>query len=101
VVQPHPGAKLAKFTDKIEKSRPYIAAPVGACRIFYVDAVGGGVLRDDEKLLDARRYQALGFAQHVGGGSRDEIDSQLGDNAEAAAVVAALGDLQIRVVARR
>ena len=43
----------------------------------------------------------LGLAQHVGGRTRDEIAAQRRDDAEGAAVVAAFGDLQIGVVARR
>ena len=45
--------------------------------------------------------QPLGLAQHVGGRARDEIAAQLRNDAEGAAVVAAFGNLQIGVVARR
>ena len=45
--------------------------------------------------------QLLGLAQDVGGRARHEVAAQVRDDAEGAAVVAALGNLQIGVVARR
>ena len=66
-----------------------------------VDAVGGGVLADDEQLLDASLHEPLGLGHHVARGTAGEAPAQVRDDAERAAVVAALGDLQIRVVARR
>ncbi len=45
--------------------------------------------------------QVFGLAQHVGGRARDEIAAQLRDDAEGAAVVAAFGDLEVGVMARR
>ena len=45
--------------------------------------------------------QLLGLAQHVGDRPRDEVAAQRRDDAEGAAVVAAFGNLQIGVVARR
>ena len=69
--------------------------------VLDVDAVGAGVLRDDEQFLDAGLGQLFGLAQHVAGRARDEVAAQRRDDAEGAAVVAALGNLQIGVVARR
>ena len=66
-----------------------------------VDAIGRGVLADDQQLLGARGDQLLGLAQDRVGAAADEVAAQVRDDAEGAAVVAALGDLQIAVVARR
>ncbi len=79
----------------------HLAVPEQARLVFHVDAVGAGVLRDDQQFLDARLGQLFRLAQHVGGRARDQIAAQRRDDAEGAAVVAALGNLQIGVVARR
>src|SRR6516165_9178568 len=101
VVQPHPGAELAKCAGEIEKFRPHLAPLPRARRIFEVDPVGRSVLRNNQKLLHARGDEALGLAQHVGGGPRDQIAPQFRDDAEAAAIVAALRNLQIGIVPGR
>ena len=46
-------------------------------------------------------HELLGFAQHIRGGARDERAAQMRNDAEGAAVVAAFGNLQIGVMARR
>ena len=101
VVQPHPDAERAELAREIEEFRPHLAVLPAARGVFDVDAVGRGVLRDHQQFLDAGRDQPLGLAQHVGGRARDQVAAQLRDDAEGAAVVAALGNLQIGVVPRR
>ena len=101
VVQPHPDAELAELAREIEELRADLAAAPLAGGVFDIDAVGRGVLRDHQQFLDAGGDQPLGLAQHVGGRPRHQIAAQLRDDAEGAAVVAALGNLQIRVVPRR
>src|SRR5215831_1565531 len=101
VMQPHPGAELAKCAGEIEKLRPHLAPLPRARRIFEVGPVGGSVLRNNQKLLHARRDEALGLAQHVGGGPRDQIAPQFRNDAEAATIVAALRNLQIGIVPGR
>ena len=65
-----------------------------------VDAIGRGVLADDQKLLGAGLDQLLGLAKDRVGPAADEVAAQLRNDAEGAAVVAALGNLQIAVVTR-
>ena len=101
VVQADPGAELAERRGEVEEAGPHLALAPEARRVFEVDAVGAGVLRDDEDLLDARLHETLGLAQHVAGRAADEIAAQLRDDAERAAVVAALGNLQVGVVPGR
>ena len=69
--------------------------------VFDIDAVGAGVLRDDQNLFHAGPGQVLGFSEHVADRARYQRAAQRGDDAEGAAVVAAFGNLQIGVVIRR
>ena len=101
IVQPHPGAELAELLGEVEEFGADLAVAPRALGVFDVDAIGRGVLRDDQQFLDAGLDQPLGLAQHVVGRARDEVAAQLRDDAEGAAVVAAFGNLQIGVVARR
>ena len=77
-----------------------LAALPGVGVVPAVDAVGGGVLADDEELADAGGDELLGLAQDGVGGAGDEAAAHVGDDAEAALVVTALGDLEVAVVAR-
>src|SRR3546814_1978435 len=56
---------------------------------------------DLQQFLGASLDQLFGLAQDRIGTARDEIAAQAGDDAERAAVVAALRNLQIAVVPRR
>jgi hypothetical protein len=69
--------------------------------VLHVDAVGRGVLAHHQQFLDARLEQPLGLAQHVADRPRHQVAAHARDDAERAAMVAALADLQVRVVARR
>ena len=53
----------------VDEPRLHLAIPEAACRIFEIDPIGGGVLRDDQKLLHAGGHQALRLGEHVGGGT--------------------------------
>ncbi len=89
-MQPHPDAELAEFAREIEKFRPHVAVLPGARRVFEIDAIGRGVLRNDQEFLDAGGDQPLGLAQHVGGRPRDQIAAQFRNDAKGAAIVATL-----------
>src|SRR6185436_13151226 len=99
-MQPHPSPELAERARQIEKSCPYLAALPIARSVFEIDPIGRCVLRNNQKFLHSRGHQALGFAQHVSRGPRNKVAPQLGDDAEAAAIVTALGNLQIGIVSR-
>ena len=90
VMQPHPDAELAERAGKIEKFRPHLAALPRARRVFEIDAIGRGILRDDQKFLDPGGDQPFGLAQHLVGRPRDQIAAQFRDDAKAAAIVATL-----------
>ena len=101
VVEPDPGAELAELPGEVEEARAHLPVAPEARLVLHVDAVGAGVLRDDEDLLHAGLHEPLGLAQHLGGRAADEIAAELRDDAERAAVGAALGDLEIGVVPGR
>jgi hypothetical protein len=90
VMQPDPDPELAERAGQRDEPGRDLAAFPRARRVFEIDPIGGGVLRDDQELLDARRHQALGFAKHVGGRPGDQVAAQPGDDAERAAVVTTL-----------
>ena len=101
ILQPDPGAERAKLAHDVEKARGDLAVAPRALGVFEVAAIGARVLRDDDELLDARLGEPLGFAQDVARRTRCEAPAQARNDAERAAVVAAFGDLEIGVVARR
>ena len=68
--------------------------------VFDVEPVGGGVLGDDQQFLDACLDQLFRLAQHGVGGAGCELAAHVGDDAELALVVTALGNLEVAVVAR-
>ena len=61
VMQPHPGAELAQLAGEVDEFGPHLAVPEGARCVAQVEAIGTGILRNDEKLFDASIYQPLGL----------------------------------------
>ncbi len=101
VVHAHPDAELAQPARQVEETRfVFLPTPLGLA-VTDVDAVSRGVLRDDQQLLDAGARELFAFAQHFVDGSAGQQAAHRRNDAEAALVVAALGDLEIRVVTRR
>ena len=98
VVQAHPDAILGQCFAKLGHAgadRPALVKPGAE---LDVDAVGARVLGNHEQLAHAGRHEAGGLVQHIAHWPADEIATQRGNNAEAAAVVAAFGNLQVGVV---
>src|SRR5258706_3904212 len=90
ILEPPRGAEFAKRLRQIEEFCADLAVPPRAGAIFQIDAVGRGVLRNDQQLLDPGVDQFLRLAQHVIGLPRDQIATQFWDDAEAATIVATL-----------
>ncbi len=65
-----------------------------------VDAVGRGILTDDQQFLDAGIDKSLGFADHRMRRARHEPSAHIRNDAKLALVIAAFGNLQIAVVTR-
>ena len=55
---------------------------------------------DDQQFFDACLDQLFGLAQHGVGGAAGQFAAHVGDDAELALVVTALGNLEVAVVAR-
>ncbi len=98
VVQAHPHAELGQLLAQGHHAGLDRHAVVEAGAVLDVDAVGGGVLGDDQDLLHAGLFQALGLGQYLADGAAHQIPAHGGDDAEGAAVVAAFGNLQIGVM---
>ena len=60
-----------------------------------VFAVAGGVLADEGDLADALRDEVFGLGDDGRHAARAELAAELRDDAEAAGVVAAFGDLDV------
>ena len=104
-MQPDPGAvglrDLAERAHQIEQAGLDRLAIPEAGAVLHVHTVGRGVLAHHQQLLDAGLEELAGFAEHITNGAAHKITAHARDDAEGAAVVAALADLQIRIVARR
>ena len=104
-MQAHPGAmrlgQLAQRLHQLEHAGLDRLAVPEAGAVFHVHAVGGGVLADHQQFLDAAFKQRLGLFQHITHRTADEVATHRRDDAEGATVVAALADLEIRIVAWR
>ena len=103
VVEPHPAGSPSLPSSRARSvmwARTSLALPRPRL-VADVDAIGRRVLADDQQFLGAGGDQLLGLAQDRVGAAADEVAAQMRDDAEGAAVIAALGNLQIAVVARR
>ena len=101
VVHAHPGAEITQRAREIEKAGRERRAFPRALGVLDVEAVGAGVLADDQQFLDARFDEPLGLGHDVIGRPAREAAAQRRNDAERAAVVTTLGDFQVRVVPRR
>ncbi len=105
VVQPHPGAEGLGQRAKLLAQRQHLrlhrlSVPEAGAELD-IDAVGAGVLADHQQFLHTRLEQTPRLAQHIAHRARDQVASHAGNDAKAAAVIAALADLQVGIVARR
>src|SRR3546814_15848687 len=66
--------------------------------MFYINTIGRCVLADDEQFLRPGRDELFGLAQHRVDAAADQLSAQVGDDAESAAMVAALAALEIAIV---
>ncbi len=100
VVQAHPDARARPGPSHRSYSCVlHRAAAPEAGAVLHVDAVGRGVLRHHQQLLDAGLDQAFGLAsapRRSDGYTRSPRMRR--DDAEGAAVVAAFGNLEVGVV---
>jgi len=104
-VQAHPRAVCAgqrvELAGELGHAGLHRATLPEAGAVPHVHAIGAGVLRDHEELAHACGEQPLRLGEHLAERARHEVAAHRWDDAKRAAVVAALADLQVRVVARR
>ena len=101
VMQPHPHAECAERLREFAHTRLERPAVPESGAILDIDAVGTGVLRNNEQLLDARLHERLGFLHNLADRTAHQIPAQRRDDAKTATMIAALGDFQVGVMSRR
>ncbi len=99
VVQPQPGPQPGQLVDQIHQVGPYLLACIVGGAVADIHPIGRGVLGDYQQLLGAGAHQPGGLEENLGGVAALLQAAQLGDDAEAALVVAAFRNLQVGVVA--
>ena len=101
-MQARPHAQLRQsLAQRLHPRLVRLSAPF-ALGVAHVDAVGRSVLRDHQQFLHPTAHdQAFGLAQHVVDGAGNQVAAHRGDDAEAATVVAAFGNLEVGIVLRR
>jgi hypothetical protein len=99
-MEAHPRAQFAEFARQIGHVCADLLTVPHARLVADVDTVSRRILADHEQFARARFDQLFGFAQDRVGAAADEVAAQARDDAEGAAMVAALGDLQIAVMPR-
>ncbi len=99
-MQPHPGAETPQGTRQFGHTGLQRTAIPETWAVFHVHPVGAGVLRHHQQLLHARADQRLRLPHHLADRPAHQIAAHRRDDAECAAVIAALGNLQVGVVAR-
>ena len=100
VMKSHPRAQLAEFAGEVGHVGAHGFALPRPAGVLEVKAVGAGVLADHQQLLRSAGDQFLGLAQDRVRAAADEVAADRRDDAERAAMVAALGDFHIAVVTR-
>ena len=100
-MQPDPRAKLAQGRGEIVEASAALDVPPTLRGVLQIHPIGARVLGNDQDFLDAGAHQLLGLAQYLADRTADEVAAHRGNDAEAAAMIAAFGDLQIGVMARR
>ena len=100
-MQAHPDAELTqRLAQILHAGLQWTTLPETRAE-FGIHPVGAGVLGDHQQFPHAGAHQALRLAHDVADGAADQVPAHGGNDAEAAAVVAALGNLQVGIVAGR
>src|SRR6185503_9852249 len=96
-VEAHPSAERPERLGESHEPRVALLSAPRAFGVAEIEPIGARVLRDHKQLLDAGGDQLLGLAHHLPKRPALEAAAQRGNDAEAAGIVAALGNLQIGV----
>ena len=90
IVEPDPGTQLAQLAREVRHMRLDRATLPLPFFLPDIDAVGRCVLADDQQFLGARCNQLFRFTQHGIGAATDKIAADRRNDAEGAAMIAAL-----------
>jgi hypothetical protein len=101
VMQAHPGTELAELAREVDEAAIDLAASPRLGPVLEIGTVGARVLRDHEELPHAGVLEANRLVQHLPDRATRKVATHRGNDAEAATVIAALGNLEIGVVPRR
>src|SRR5690554_2676486 len=100
IVQTHPDAEFAQCLAHLGHAGLDRTTVPETGAVLDIHAIGAGVLGNDQHFLHSSLDQTLRLAQHLAHRPADQLAAHRGNDAEAAAVVAAFGNLQVGVVAR-
>ena len=101
IMQPDPRSEIAQFPRQIGHMGANLPSVQHRTRMPDIDTIGRGILTDHQQFPGACRNQLFRLPDHRIGRTADQIAPDARDDAELAAVVAALRYLQIAVMARR
>ena len=101
IMKANPGPQPAKFAGKLGDVAAHLAALPWMDVVAPVEPVGGGVLADNQQLAYPGLDQFLGLAQDGVGRAGGELSPHGRNDTEPAGVIAAFGNLQIGIMARR
>ncbi len=100
-MQPHPYPEFTECRRQFRDARSNRACTPDARAVAQVHTVSARVLGNHEQLFHARFDELFRFFQNLLDRTTYQIAAHRRNDAEAAAVVAALGDLEVGVVPRR
>ncbi len=100
IMQAHPGPHLAQGTGQFRHPGTQGTPLPEACSVPHIHPVGTGVLRNHQQLPNPGLDQMLGLLQHFPKRTADQIPTQGRNDAERAAMIAPLGNLEVGVMRR-
>ena len=95
------GAQAAQFARKVGHMRTHLTSLPRTRFMPCIHPISGCVLRNDQQLFGASGNKLLRLTQHSVNPAACKLSTQGRNNAERAAMVAAFGNFQIAVMARR
>ena len=98
-MQPHPRRdafarpQAAQFAGEVRHMRAHLTPLPLAWLMSRINAISGGILRNNQKLFGARGDQLLRLTQHGVNPAARKLSAQRRNDAKGAAVVAPFGNL--------
>ena len=100
VVKPDPGIKLTQRSSQLKESGLNRSPIPEISPVTPINAVGTGVLRYHQELLDPGMDQSFSLTEHLTHGSTQEIPPHGWNDAKTAAMITAFGNLKVGIVPR-